>query len=300
MNGNNYMIKQNQLFIKVLKTGLYTTIQDEGRLGYQDLGIPQGGSLDRDSANLANWLVHNQSFNPVLEITMNGPTLQFEGSGQIALTGADISASINGVLVKMNETLLVKSKDVLKFAALKEGCRCYMAVGGTWQIDSWLNSCSAMPLQVIELTASSLLKKGQLIRIQTKGTEAVRRANASLVKQAIANVEVFEGPEFDRFSTAVKQQFFNQLYTMTNRFDRMGCLLAGEDALTVVPSEIISSALLPGTIQITNAGQPIIMMQDAPVTGGYNRIAVLDRSSLNVVAQMCRGQRIQFVLSKVS
>ena len=88
--------------IKVIKSGFYTTIQDLGRFGYQDFGVPVSGVMDEYSAQFANALLNNDKNDAVLEITMNGPTLQFDGYTLICISGADISPMLNGKEIKMN------------------------------------------------------------------------------------------------------------------------------------------------------------------------------------------------------
>lgn len=292
------MFEKIPIKLTLIRPGLYTTIQDNGRLGCQDQGIPQGGYMDVESANLANWLVANPRSYPVLELTMMGPTIQFEGACQIALTGADMGATINGLATKMNQTINIKNQDILGFGQLKRGLRTYLAVRGTWQLSKWLNSYSALPPQIIGQMATGPLKKGQVISVIVSNSITQRSVAIPSIPKSTVLLQVSRGPEYHRFDPSMVQRFFGQLYTMTNRFDRMGCLLKGVQAIDSVPDEIISSGLIPGTIQITNAGQPIVVLQDAPVTGGYNRIAVLGRKQRNRIAQMCRGQQLQFVDSK--
>jgi antagonist of KipI len=292
------MFEKIPIKLILIKPGLYTTIQDNGRLGYQDQGIPQGGYMDVESANLANWLVANPRSNPVLELTMMGPIIQFEGACQIALTGADMDASINGKATKMNQTINIKNQDILRFGQLKYGLRTYLAVRGTWQWPKWLNSFSTLPPQIICKMPTGPLKKNQVISVVVSDAIIQRSLVLPSITKSTVLLEVSRGPEYHRFDPSMVHRFFCQVYTMSNRFDRMGCLLKGAQAIDPVPGEIISSGLIPGTIQITNAGQPIVVLQDAPVTGGYNRIAVLGREQQNRIAQMCGGQQLQFVDTK--
>ena len=133
------------LKVKCLKTGLYTSIQDEGRFGVQDQGIPISGALDKSSMRIANQLVGNLPNSPVLEMTLFGPKLKFEGQGQIAITGANMKATLNGKRVENYMTLNIKSGDLLEFHNTDLGCRTYMSIGGQWQVQNWSNSFSALP-----------------------------------------------------------------------------------------------------------------------------------------------------------
>ena len=115
---------------RVIDAGFFTTIQDAGRFGYRNIGVPVSGSMDAKSARLANSLLENQGHEALLEITMTGPTLEFEEPTFIALSGADMSASINGAEISNNEVHRINSGDVVSFGKLQNGFRSYLAVKG--------------------------------------------------------------------------------------------------------------------------------------------------------------------------
>ena len=119
---------------KVLRAGFLTTLQDLGRFGYQKYGINVAGAMDTTSLRLANILVGNGEDEAALEITLTGPTLEFNTDTLIAITGADISPMIDGTFVKMNCPIAIKAGAVLKFAACKKGCRAYLAVAGGYDV----------------------------------------------------------------------------------------------------------------------------------------------------------------------
>lgn len=279
-----------------LKAGLQTTLQDEGRLGYQHLGIPVGGYADVASANSANWLVGNELNTPVLEIPIMGPEISIEGSCQIAITGGDMSASINDVAVKRYQTINIEDSALIKFGRLVSGCRAYLAVGGTWQVQEWLGSCSPLAGFSQLLTPGAVVQKGQKIILRKTRNIEKRVQEIPILDEATTYIKVYKGAEYEYFTQKACALFFEQVYTVGNRFDRMGCVLHTRQALPTLPGEIISSSLLPGTVQISNDGFPIIVLKDAPVTGGYNRIAIIDKAHQDLIAQMKQGDQIQFVL----
>ena len=104
-----------------LKTGLQTTIQDFGRIGYQSFGVPVSGVLDKKSARLANELVGNPLDNPVLEITLLGPTIKIQGNCQMAITGANLSPKINRQAIPLYSTINVEDGDTLSFGRIQNG-----------------------------------------------------------------------------------------------------------------------------------------------------------------------------------
>ncbi|MFT6053452.1 MAG: biotin-dependent carboxylase-like uncharacterized protein [Roseivirga sp.] len=278
-----------------IKTGLLTTIQDLGRVGHQHVGIPVGGAMDKASAKLANQLVDNDASHPLLEITLLGPTIRFEGDCQVAMTGADLSAQLNGQSTLLNETVNITDGDLLTFGRPMTGCRTYLAVRGHWTITPWLGSYSAATSKGETATPQSSIKKDQIIEIETK-TPIAKQVIKSHLIDLKKPIKVIMGPEFDEFSNFFVGSFFSTTFTITADSNRMGYRLKecieGYGNL----KEVISSGVLPGTIQITNAGQPIVLMADAQTTGGYPRFLNVLTPELDRLAQMKPGDQVRFEL----
>lgn len=283
------------------KAGLLTTIQDQPRLGFQQFGVPLGGAMDLDSAQLANHLVGNQQNNPLLEITLHGPEILVKGAAIIALTGANLTPKINGRKLRMYQTIKVKSGDCITFGKVKNGCRTYLAIAGKWKLKRWLNSTSAASQNGETLTPDSLIKKGrQLVVISNLDIEEKCYPKSLQPKfYDLIRVEVTKGPEYEKFKPKILNQFFGQVHQISQQSNRMGYRLT-ESLVGFAPNqEIISSGIIPGTIQITNAGQPIILMKDAQTTGGYWRIGNVIAKDLNKLAQLKPGDKVWFSLRDV-
>lgn len=285
------------LRLHFLKPGLYTTVQDQGRPGFQEFGVPLSGALDRRSAHLANSLVDNPTDSPVLEITLMGPKIEFEGQGQIALTGGDLGATLNGVACPRYQTIRARTGDILQFGRAHQGCRAYLAVGGQWQLPTWLSSYSAITQNGAQLTPQAIIKKEQIIAIIPKPLSSAR----SLVEKipqylAEPTIRVFPGPEFERFSRFCIGTFFSQLFTISPAANRMGYRLKEQLDTFQPQEELISSGIIPGTIQITSAGQPIILLADAQTSGGYYRLANVIEIDMDTIAQLKPGDRLRFSL----
>lgn len=281
-----------------IKTGLQTTIQDQGRIGYQGMGIPVNGAMDKASAKAANQLVGNEEHGPVLEITLLGPDIRIEGEGQIAITGANLSPKVNGEPVSMYETLDVDDGDMVSFGRPVTGCRSYLAVRGDWQIEPWLGSYSASATKASELTPQSVIQKEQVLEVSyeewfpplTIAQEDQPDLNALNI------ISVLPGPEFSLISNLTIGDFFSQDFKVSNDSNRMGYKLEGKLAHFESAREVISSGIIPGTIQVTNAGQPIVLMADAQSSGGYTRLANVITEDLDKLAQMKPGDVVRFRL----
>lgn len=286
------------LKVTCLKTGLYTSIQDEGRFGVQDQGIPFSGALDKSSMQIANQLVGNPLNSPVLEMTMFGPTLQFEGKGQIAITGANMKATLNGESVDNYITTDIGSGDLLEFHNTDYGCRTYLSIGGQWQVPKWLNSYSALPhlMELPDLPAKLVDDYSFAVAInETQEVHEYPIQHRPIFSECYI-IRVVTGPEFDQFDIDVIQDFFDQIFVIHGDSNRMGYRLKGILENYKPSREEISSGIVNGTVQISNVGKPIILMADAQTTGGYPRIANIVSEDLEIVAQMKPGDELKFML----
>ena len=283
------------------KAGLQTLVQDKGRLGYQAFGVPISGALDQSSAQIANYLVDNPPNAPVLELTLIGPSIEVEGDCQIAVVGADLSLKINRLEAPLYETITVKNGDFISFGKINKGCRAYIAIRGTWSIKKWLGSYSAATSMGLKLTPDSIIQKNS--RIFIKNQKPIKKRVYPLEKRpdfpTSIRVRVLPGPEFEAFSPYTIGYFFSRGYQLTSNSNRMGYRL-NADLIDFHPHrEVISSAIVPGTIQISNAGQPIILMADAQTVGGYFRLANVLSDDLDKLAQLKPGDEVWFSLVKL-
>ncbi len=284
----------NSSTLHFLKAGLWTTVQDKGRVGHQASGVPVSGAMDQTAAQLANWLVGNSEDHPVLEITLLGPSIQINHTVQIAITGANLSPMVNRTPIPMYETVAIKEGAILKFGRIQNGCRAYLSVGGEWMVQRWLGSASAATTSTAKLTPDSLIKKDSLLTIQATPFIEKRNSPPPPDYENSIVVNVLPGPEFDQFSSHTIAHFFSQTYTIANDSNRMGYRLLGKELSIESKQEVISSGIVVGTIQVSNAGQPILLMRDAQTTGGYPRIAVVLPEELDHLAQLKPGEAVRF------
>lgn len=286
-----------QIAFEFLKPGLQTTIQDAGRFGYQHFGLPVSGAMDQMSFRQANELVSNPPDTPVFEIALLGPTIKIKGPCQIAITGANLSPKINSEPIAMYETINVEDGDLLSFGRLLNGCRAYLAVRGKWLLNKWLGSYSALAIPNLAVTVDQVIKKGS--RIDFEGTNIIEKKRLDKKHwpkpNEIINISVYPGPEFDLFTNHHIAFFFSRIFNIDSQSNRMGYRLNDPIPNYKITKELISSAVFPGTIQITNTGQPIILMRDAQTTGGYYRIACVGASDINLLAQLKPGNKIRFI-----
>ena len=274
--------------IKVIQPGLFTTIQDGGRHGYRNIGIPTSGFMDQESAWAANKIVDNDMEESLIEITLKGPTLLFNNNCTISITGGDFNPLINGMPIKMYESINVKLGDTLKINNTKNGARCYLAISGGLDVKSIFGSKSFLS----NITESYYLRKGDEIKISDNFNNKILKKN-KLKFKLNRSMDVFKGPEFDLLSIKVKNILFENEFTIRSN-SRMAYNL--DEKAQIGIKSIISSPVMPGSVQLTPSGKIIILHRDCQTIGGYPRILQLDTNSLNNLSQLKSNDKIKFSL----
>lgn len=279
--------------VRVIKSGFYTTIQDLGRVGYQDYGVPISGTMDHYSAQFANALLNNDKNDAVLEITMTGPTLEFHCHASICISGADMSPKLNDSSIKLNAAIVVKPNDIVSFGKLNYGFRSYLAVYGGFQTDLKLKSRSMYKTitDKFKIEAHDELAVNESQHNESN-KNAILKYNSKIFNSN--NLEVFKGPEFELLTPHQQDQLTRQEFTISSLNDRMAYQL--KELFKNNLKSIITSPVLPGTVQLTPSGNFIILMRDCQTTGGYPRILQLKETAINVLSQKYSGQKIQFLL----
>jgi biotin-dependent carboxylase-like uncharacterized protein len=274
--------------IKVIQSGLFTTVQDGGRYGHRDIGVPYSGFMDQESAYAANTIVGNDKRESLIEITLKGPTLLFNDNQTISITGGDFNPLINDLTIEMYEPINVKLGDTLKINNTNNGARCYLAISGGIDVKSIFGSKSFLS----NITESYYLRKGDEIKISNNSKSESFKKN-KLKFKLNKSINVFKGPEFTLLNIKAKNMLFKNEFTIRTN-SRMAYNL--EEKVHTGIKSIISSPVLPGSVQLTPSGKLIILHRDCQTTGGYSRILQLSENSLNNLSQLKSGEKIKFNL----
>jgi biotin-dependent carboxylase-like uncharacterized protein len=277
--------------IEVLSPGIFSSIQDTGRFGYRNIGVPESGVMDKFSAGLANKLLNNEKNDAVMEITLSGPQLKFHETTTIVISGAKMSPRINNIPVSNNKIIAIAKGDLLSFGRLLKGVRAYIAIPGGFRSQVVLQSRSMYR----GLTVTDRLKKGDIIPFVRLNSDTLN-FHSSIKVNVIPeddHLEVFRGPEFDEFNHSQIENYLTQKFCIEQN-DRMGYRLAGK--VKMCNLSIATSPVIPGTVQITPSGAPIVLMKDAQTTGGYPRLFQLNQKSIAKLAQKKSQNQIQFKL----
>ena len=276
--------------IKIIKPGLYSTIQDKGRVGMQSYGIPYSGTMDSFSSDLANKILNNSVNSAVLEITMVGPVLEFVYETVICITGANFSPLLNNKIIKMNNPIFIKANDILSFGVLKSGLRSYIAVLGGFKSEKVFGSKSMFK----NLTKAVKLAKNDVLNFNKDIIFKSSKINLNKTSNIDNKIVVLKGPEYDILNSSQKDFISTKKFRISNNYNRMAIQLT--DLLSNTLEPIITSMVMPGTVQLTPAGNLIILMKDCQTTGGYPRILQVEEKSINSLAQLKKDSELWFSL----
>ncbi len=288
--------KLNSIAIKVKKAGLLSTIQDEGRYGYQQFGVAVGGAMDQDSFLLANELVGNKDNQWAIEMNYLGGQFVFQNDTIAAITGADMQAKVNGRKVNRYEALFLHKGDELTFDLAIDGARTYLSIQGVVDIPKVLGSFSTYTRGKMGGFQGRPLQDGDELHVKTgikRQAYKLPEIPAVAIKDTII-VRCVVGPQAEAFEATEIEKLFQSEYTVTDQSDRMGYRLEGEPIKHLTRADIISDGILFGSIQIPGNGQPTIMMADHQTTGGYTKIATAITPDLPRLAQAIPGTKIKF------
>ncbi len=290
--------------IKIRSAGLFTTVQDTGRYGYQGYGMPVSGAMDSFSVRMANKLAGNPPDYACLEATFTGPEVSFNYPAIIAITGADMDPAINGREIPGYCPVEVDAGDLLSFSGLKRGCRTYIAFSGGIDVPVVMGSRSTYIRGKLGGYEGRALRTGDELSLGLSVKKpSTWEIPAGLIPEYLPEqiVRVIKGPDTDCFEREGIQDFFESGYVITGESDRMGYRLSGPH-VSHKPgrSEIISSGVTLGTIQIPGNGQPIVLLADRQTTGGYPRIAGIISVDITLIAQMIPGEKVYFKLVPIA
>ena len=299
--------------LRIIRPGLLTTVQDLGRFGYQQDGIIVSGAMDATALRVANLLVGNAENAAGLEITLLGPTIRFEAEHLMALTGAHLSPALDGRPVGPNRAVWVAAGAELAFGPAVAGSRAYLAVAGGVAVPLVLGSRSTYLRAGFgghagrALRAGDELPIGQPTALGVNLGQMLARPGAAWAAAGFTPgpglaprpvyrpvVRAVRGPEYGQFSAESQRAFWNEPFTITPAADRMGYRLHGPALLRDEETELLSSAVTFGTVQVPAGGQPIALLADHQTTGGYPRLAQVISADWPALAQAAPGQTLRF------
>jgi antagonist of KipI len=247
------------------------------------LGVPLGGAADRSALALGNALVGNEPHAPAaLEVTLSGPVLEALQPTACVVFGAKFLSTVDNCPVAPGTTFTLHVGNVLRVGGAISGARGYLCVAGGFQAPDVLGSRSAL----------QPIRAGDELICRPSRIEG--RALPELVHPrdhgAVTRLRVLDGPQRDWFTD---DGFVRQDYEVLPASNRMGIRLKGTP-LSRRAGELVSEAVAPGAVQVTNDGLPVVLGVDGQTIGGYPKVAHVIRADLDLLAQLRPGERVRF------
>lgn len=284
--------------LTVIRPGMLTQLQDQGRPGLAYFAIPRSGPLDRYSAELGNALLGNKPSAAVIECHFVSPILRFETSAAVCLTGASMNWTLNGQTVHTNRTLRIPADGILEGGQAVDGCRAYLSIQGSIQTQRTFGSAACCQMAGFGGNSGRPLATGDQIHWQeaTDSPADFELISAPIFQPNNSPLKLVPGPEFDWLTASSQRSLQNEKFQVTADGNRMGVRLAGPVLSTKDQTLSNSVPVLPGMLQLPNSGQPIVVLPDGQTTGGYPRIAILPEAQRIRLCQMPPRTWIQFEL----
>ncbi|TAL85443.1 MAG: biotin-dependent carboxyltransferase [Rhodanobacter sp.] len=292
--------------VRILQPGLLSSLQDAGRPGHAALGVGRAGAMDIPAWRLANALVGNRGGEAAIECTLLGPSVVFEEAATIALTGAPLRAQLDGRAVPLWTRCHVPAGSVLRLGGMTVGCRSYLAVRGGFDVAPILGSRSSDLHARLGYQQGRPLRAGDELPIGVAdplpGRHAIKTpyiAPWSLDPQpwfdfTEAPLALLRGSHWSRLDRDSQRGLFAGKFVLSKDSNRTAGRLDGQPLHLETALELVSEATLPGTLQLPPSGQPIALLAEAPVTGGYPRIGQVAATDLPRLAQRRPGDTVCF------
>ena len=288
----------NKPYFEIIRAGINSTYQDNGRNELYHIGIPYSGAMDKRNFLISNKLVGNEKFFAVIEFAYQGPLLKLKNSKvNFAITG-DVNFNIirkNASIEKGNcyETYNLNPDDQLDIISTNRSVYGYLSVQGGFDIDLFWKSYSVnTKAKVGPNNGDKFLNNQKIFLKETIDNFSKKKIN--YLNSKIEYIRVIEGTNYNYFSKEAKNIFLSKEFKVSKLTDRMGMRLEGLKLENIVDTNIRSEGLIKGVIQVPADGNPIIMLSDHGTIGGYPKIAVVITADYDKLVQLSPGTKIKF------
>lgn len=281
----------------VAKPGMLTTVQDLGRTGYQGLGVPVAGPMDAYSHRLANQLLGNDPSAAALEVTLLGPELVADSEIVCALTGADISVTVESKPAPVNQPFTVPLGAHVKWGARVSGTRMTLAVRGGFDLPQTLGSRATHVVSRMGPFGGRSLRANDVLPVMDAAHVGRPMAGHPLeIPSGGARLRILPAVHRDRFTDDAWGLLVHARFSVSPQSNRMGYRLDGPALTHAGAADILSEGMPHGAIQVPSSGQPILLLAERATTGGYATIANVITADLPIAGQLAPGDWIEFDL----
>lgn len=277
--------------IKILDGGYFSSIQDLGRVGWEQYGIPRSGVMDEFALRAANRLVGNPDDSAGIEVGLGGIQFRVLENLKIAVCGWGFKVWVNGNEVGLWQSVTLRKGQMVRIDHIGSGMWAVVAIQGGIDVKPIMGSRSTSLVGNFGGWQGRFLKQGDCLSIGEAARGSEQFSERLLPGNDLSHysdelcLRVVVGPHLDLLGKEIDHRFFQQTHTVSPSSNRTGYRLQGEPITVELKGDMISFGMLPGAIQIPPGGEPIVMMADAPTSGGYPVIAVVIRADLPLLAQ---------------
>jgi biotin-dependent carboxylase-like uncharacterized protein len=284
-------------FFEIIRAGINTTFQDEGRNNLYHIGIPFSGAMDKRNYLLSNSLLGNKTNKPVIEFAYQGPLIKYKGDKiNFVITGDVIFKIIkkeSEIQGNCYENYIIEDGDQIDVISTNKSVYGYLAISGEFDLKSQWGSYSINTKANVGSNNGKKLQDNQKIKILKINTTQIKK-KLNYINTKIEKIRVVKGTNFNYFSDEGKKIFFDKEFIVSKLSDRMGMRLEGPKIENIVDTNIRSEGLIKGVIQVPADGNPIIMLSDHGTIGGYPKIGVVISSDYDKLVQLSPGSKIKF------
>ena len=277
--------------IEIVEAGPLTSVQDLGRYGYQSIGVTPGGVMDSIAANVANRLLGNPDDHALLECAMLGPVLKFHRACRIAMIGWTDHRCGRPIEMAAGEVLDLRSPTIGSYG--------YLAIAGGIDVPQVLGSrstdirakfggCHGRRLQNgdhLEIGKAPCGPRGENWHVRWPYDQAIGRT---------LTLRTIRGMQSDWFSPSSLEAFAISEFRISSKSDRVGMRLDGPKMSRVTDAELVSQAVVRGSIQVPPDGTPIVLMAECQTIGGYPQIGHVISADLPKIARASTGTSLRF------
>ncbi|WP_127022350.1 5-oxoprolinase subunit C family protein [Rheinheimera mangrovi] len=279
----------------VLKAGVLSTLQDQGRFGYAHLGLSQGGPADYASYRIADLLLQNQSPSCQIEVSVGGLSVLALTDTVFCVTGAAMPLTVNGQPKSLWHSHRIKKDDVIELGFAKSGLRCYLAVAGGFKLPKDFGSNSTVLREKVGGIAGAALQQGQFLPVRSTYRPLLWVLPQKLWPDFSTPLQLGLVPGYQQhwFDEAQWQQLCGTDYQVSALYDRMGYRLQGEPLL-YQSQALLSEGISYGAVQLPPDGLPIVLLNDRQTLGGYPKPGAILARHAAALAQCTQGHSIRF------
>ncbi len=282
---------------EIIRAGINTTFQDDGRKNLYHIGIPFSGAMDKRNYILANCLVGNKIDKPVIEFAYQGPLIKYRGDKiNFVITGDAMFKLIkkkNQIDGHCYQCYTIEDGDQIDIISTNKSVYGYLAISAEFDLKFQWGSCSVNTKANIGSNKGQKLQSSQIIKIQNINQSQIKK-KLNYINTRIEKIRVIKGTNFDYFSNEGKKIFFEKEFIVSKLSDRMGMRLEGPYIENNAETNIRSEGLIKGVIQVPADGNPIIMLSDHGTIGGYPKIGVVISADYDKLVQLSSGSKLKF------